>query len=115
MFANNDPLRVDPVMNSIDDVIVCTTNVVAVIVPVDVIEPDTFNEPVTVALPEISNVAFNAVYLPIPTLDCDTNSAFEPNCPIRAVLSENASIMGIPEISLTENSEPESESVIENN
>jgi hypothetical protein len=30
-------------------------------------------------------------------------------------LSENASITGIPEISLTANNEPERESVIENN
>jgi hypothetical protein len=33
VFANNDPLRVDPVINSIDEVIVCATIVCAVNVP----------------------------------------------------------------------------------
>jgi len=42
----NEPKLVDPVTELIDDVIVCTTNVVAVIVPVVLILPDTDNEPV---------------------------------------------------------------------
>ena len=32
--------------------------------------------PVMVKLPLISNVPFNAFSLPIPTFDCETNSAF---------------------------------------
>ena len=38
-----------------------------------------------------------------------------PNFPKRTLLSENASITGIPEISFTENSDPDKESVTENN
>ena len=50
----------------------------------------------------------------IPTTDCDTNNAFLLYCPIRTVLSENASITGRPAIVLTENNEPDNESSTEN-
>jgi hypothetical protein len=33
VFVNNDPLRVEPVINSVDEVIVCATIVCAVNVP----------------------------------------------------------------------------------
>jgi hypothetical protein len=44
----------------------------------------------------------------IEATDPDTLMASEPYFPILAVLSEKTSMMGIPEISLTENKDPES-------
>ena len=46
VLVNKLPNLVDPVTNSTDDVIVCTTNLCAVIVPVDVMSPSTIIEPV---------------------------------------------------------------------
>jgi len=47
----NDPKLVEPVIAEILEVIVCTTNVVAVIVPVAVRLPDVVKEPVTSTFP----------------------------------------------------------------
>jgi hypothetical protein len=67
VFDDKLPKRVEPVMKLTDDVIVCTTSVCAVIVPVEVIEPVMLREPVIVVLPLTSKVEL-AVVLPIPTL-----------------------------------------------
>ena len=47
----NVPNLVDPVMKFWDDVITCTTNVCAVIVPLELILPEILSEPVIVWLP----------------------------------------------------------------
>jgi hypothetical protein len=51
VLVDNDPKFVDPVTAETLDVIVCTTNVVAVIVLLVVILPLTFTLPVTVSEP----------------------------------------------------------------
>ena len=53
--------------------------------------------------------------VPIPTeLPVNTNT-FDPYVPATIVLSLNTSNIGNPDISLTENNDPDNESLIENN
>ena len=97
-----------------DELIACEADTANEDVNVLITLPLTEIEPDTATLPLISNTPFNAVSLFIPTTDCDTNNALLLYCPIRTVLSENASITGKPAVVLTENNEPDNESSTEN-